>query len=526
MKQSENTGPPQSTANSRIIAKNAAWSSVEVLFSLVANVFTSVAIARIIGKDDIGKAMLGSYQYIVWLTTITLSMGTFGLPATTRKYMAEYLNKGNLEVARATYLSTLKIQTYVSLAAAAVGLLVISWLGDPRYFTASLLLVLAIVPRLIAFIPSQANNASEAVRRNAAPGVTGVAVTAIVTGVSLYLGWDFVGLSLATLLGASLECALKLRTVEKWLGHVRRGVVAPELRKRMLIYSGQSIALVLLALVVWDRSDILILKAINPDTRQITFFSQPFSLVERVLMIPTLFAGALGFTMMAQYGRGEARLKDMTVDGGRYALMIALPLLVGMACISRPLVVLVYGASYRMMIPTLTLIALLAVPKALATAPAMLLQTTERQGFLIFWGCVCGVVDFGLDFLLVGKHGANGAAIANGTAQGLAALGIWIYVWRADRLNLKLLDCGRIVLSGAIMAAGVVGITRAVPGYVGLFAAILGGAVLWLISLRLTAALKPQDVGRFLSIGNQLPLAIRPHWRNLIAWLAPSVSAT
>jgi O-antigen/teichoic acid export membrane protein len=206
--------------------------------------------------------------------------------------------------------------------------------------------------------------------------------------------------------------------------------------------------------------------------------------------------------------------------------MIALPLLAGMACISRPLIVLVYGASYRMMIPTLTLIALLAIPKALVTAPTMLLQTTERQGFLIFWGCVCGVVDIGLDFLLVGKHGANGAAIANGTAQGLAALGIWIYAWRADRLDLKLLDCGRILLSGAIMAAGVIAITRAIPGYPGLILAVLGGAALWLVCLRFTAALKREDVGRFLSIGNQLPAAARPHWRSLIAWLAPSVSAS
>jgi len=516
----------KSTANSRIIAKNAVWSGVEVGFGLIANLFTSIAIARIIGWNDLGKARLGSYQSIVWLTTITFSMGTFGLPATTRKYMAEYLNKGHLEVARATYLSTLKLQTYISLIAAAIGLGVVAWLGDPGYFTASVLLVAAIVPRLIASIPSQANNASEAVRRNAAPAVAGVAVTAVVTGVSLYLGWQFVGLSLAAFLGAALECALKLRTVEKWLGHVRRGVVAPELRKRMWTYSGQSIALVLLALIVWDRSDILILKAMNPDTRQVTFFSFPFSLVERVLMIPTLFGGALGFTMMAQYGRGEARLKDMTVDGGRYALMIALPLLAGMACISRPLIVLVYGASYRMMIPTLTLIALLAIPKALVTAPTMLLQTTERQGFLIFWGCVCGVVDIGLDFLLTGKHGANGAAIANGTAQGMAALGIWIYAWRVDRLDLKLLDCGRILLSGAIMAAGVIAITRAIPGYAGLILAVLGGGALWLVCLRFTAALKPEDVGRFLSIGNQLPAAARPHWRRLIAWLAPSVPAS
>ena len=57
MKQSENTGPPQSTENSRIIAKNAVWSGVEVGFGLIANLFTSIAIARILGRDELGKAL-------------------------------------------------------------------------------------------------------------------------------------------------------------------------------------------------------------------------------------------------------------------------------------------------------------------------------------------------------------------------------------------------------------------------------------------------------------------------------------
>jgi len=130
----------------------------------------------------------------------------------------------------------------------------------------------------------------------------------------------------------------------------------------------------------------------------------------------------------------------------------------------------------------------------------------------------------GLDFLLCGRYGANGAAIANGAAQGMAALGIWIYVWRTDKLDLKLVDCGRIVLSGGIMALGVLGILRVLPGAVGLLVAVAVGALLWMVGLRLTAALKTRDVKRFLSIRGQLPAAVKPLWGNLIAWLAPSVS--
>jgi O-antigen/teichoic acid export membrane protein len=174
------------------------------------------------------------------------------------------------------------------------------------------------------------------------------------------------------------------------------------------------------------------------------------------------------------------------------------------------------------MISTLTIVALMAIPKALVQAPTMLLQAIERQGFLIWWGCLCGVVDIGLDFLLTPVYGANGAAVANGSAQAMAALGIWIYAWRIAGLPLKLWDFGRIAVSGAIMAAGVIAFTRAVPGIVGTAGGIVIGAVLWMIALRITTALRQEDAGRFLSVGGQLPASVRPHWNRLIAWLAPA----
>jgi O-antigen/teichoic acid export membrane protein len=215
----------------------------------------------------------------------------------------------------------------------------------------------------------------------------------------------------------------------------------------------------------------------------------------------------------------------MTVDGARYALMVALPLLVGVACISQPLVLLLYTDKYRLMIPTLTIVTLMAIPKALVAAPTMLLQAIERQGFLIVWGCLCGVVDVGLDILLTPRYGANGAAIANGSAQAMAALGIWIYAWRTTGLQLKLGDFGRIMLSGAIMAAGVLAFVHAVPGFAGMFGAIALGGVIWMIAVRITGALKREDASRFLSVGGQLPAAVRPHWKRLIAWLTPAGAA-
>ena len=510
----------KSADNTRTITRNSLWYGLELVVSIGATFVTSVAVAR-----AIGPLRLSDYQYIVWLTNVTIAVGSFGLPATTRKYMAEYLNRGEGGVARATYLVTLQVQAYLALGACAVALGLVLWLGNPRQFAVSALLVAAMGPRIVASIPSMANNAAEVMRRNTGPSLAGCLATTAIMLFSLWVKWDLVGVAAGVLVGNSLECGLKLQSVERWLGGTARGTVPAELKRRMFTYSGQGLALMLLNLVVWDRSDILILKAMNSDPRQVTFFSIAFNLSEKILLIPASFGTSLGATMMAQFGRGQARLKEMTVDGGRYALLVSLPLLVGMACVSQPLVLLLYREPYRPMIPTLVIVAMLAIPKALVTAPTMFLQATERQGFLIFWGCLCGAVDIGLDFILTPVYGARGAAIANGSAQAVAALGIWIFVWRIAGLDLRLRDFGRIAVSGAIMAAGVLAFLRAVPGYAGLFGAVPLGGILWMISLRVTAALRPEDVSRFDSVGRQIPAALRPHWKRLIAWLAPAAGA-
>jgi len=520
-----NTGPSGRPDNTGTVARNSFWYGLELVFSFGAAFLTSVAVARVVGP-----IRLSYYSIVVLLTNVTITVGAFGLPITTRKYMAEYLNRGDAGVARAIYLATLKIQVLISLGVSAVLLVwVLGW-GAPAYLAASLFLVAAMAPRIVGTIPSQANNAAETMRRNTVPALIGGVVTTVMTILALLIcrghasaaqhNWDLMGVAAAVAVGSYLECGLKLRSVELWLGGITPGAFAPELKKRMFAYSGQGLALLLLNVVVWDKSDTLFLQFLNADKTQVTFFSIAFNLVEKILMIPVSFGASLSATMMAQFGRGQARLKQMTVDGARYALLISLPLLLGTACIS-PLVPMLYGEKYRPMVAPLAIVAVLAIPKALVNAPIMLLQATERQGFLIVWSCICGAVDMGLDILLIPHHGAIGAAIANGAAQTLACLGMWIYAWKADALDLKLGDSGRIAASGAIMALGVLATARVLPGAAGMFASIAVGAAFWFLGLRVTAALKPEDVSRVLSLGGRFPAPVRTHWRRLIAWLAP-----
>jgi O-antigen/teichoic acid export membrane protein len=521
----ENTPAPGSLDNTHTVARNSFWYGLELFFNLGAALITSIAVARVEGPER-----LSNFQYLMWLTNITVGVGAFGISSATRKYMAECLNSGQPGVARALYLSSLRIQTLIAVAATAISLGLVYRLGDPHQMAVSVLLVVAMAPRLVATIPSQANNAAEVMRRNTVPSAANSAVSTGLTILSLILlrgepDKALIGVAAAVAAGSYLECALKLYSVENWMvAGAAREAVPPQLKKRMFTYSGQGLALMLLNVVVWDRSDIVILKALNHDAAQVTFFSLAFNLADKVLMVPTSFGYSLAATMMAQYGRGQSRLREMTVDAGRYALFLALPLLLGMACLS-PLVPLVYKAEYRPMVSTLAIVALFAIPKALVAAPTMLLEATERQGFLIWWGCLCGVIDIGLDILLTPLHGANGAAFANGIAQTMAALGIWIYVWRADRLDLRLRDFGRIVAAGLIMTAVVLAVSRMAPGSAGMLASIAVGAAAWFLSLRLMRALKPEDVSRFTSVGKQLPGGMQPHWRRLIAWLAPADQA-
>jgi O-antigen/teichoic acid export membrane protein len=505
--------PPENTnTNTQTIARNSFWYGLELLAGIGAIVLTSIIVANAVGKE-----VLGPYIYVGWLTNITAGIGSSGLAVTTRKYMSEYLNRGEGGIARAVYSYALRLQVLIAMAVTTVGLPLALLAGRPGYRLVSAVLVMSMAPRIVGSIPSLANVAGERMQRNTGPSMIGSAINVSLTLFSLWMGWGLRGIAFSFMLGSAVEAGLKLYSVRRWLAPTPIGTISPELKKRMTSYSGQGLVLMVLNIVVWDKSDLLILNWMNPDVGQVTFFATAFSYTDKLLMLPNAFAGSLGATMMAQFGRGEERVREIMIAGAKYGFLMALPLLVGMACISGQFITLAYHPKiqplqFQPMIPVLMLAALLAIPKALIAAPTSLLQTVEKQVPLIQIGCLCGVVDIGLDFLLTPGYGALGATLANGLAQTLAAVLLWRWVYRNYSRDLRLLEFGRIALSGALMAAAVVLVQRLVPlaGFPALALSIATGALAWLAALRLTGAINHADGERLRHLGRRLPGGMRP----------------
>ena len=507
---------PAPAHNTKTIARNSLWYGLEVGIALVFALVGSIAVARVMGPEK-----LGYYAYITWLTNMSNIVGCLGIPMSTRKYMAEYLARGEPGIARAIFFATLRLQALVAAGITAIGLTLVFTVSEPSYRIISAFLVGALLPRMTLSIPSQANMARENMRANVPASVLNNVITLTLVGLSLIRGWGLLGVAAGVFTGHCAEFITRLIPTVRWARSLPKGTMPREVRSRMISFSGYGMVLMLLNAVVWDRSDIVFLKALSSDIRQVSFFSVVFNISEKILLIPQTFAQAIGVSVMAQYGRDEKRLISMVSTAGRYVFLCAVPLLLGAAALSSPLIRLAYGSRYLPSIPIMAVVCVLAIPKSLLLPAQHLLQTTEHQKGLVIWGLICAAVNISLDLLLIPQHAAMGAAIANGTTQLVAMIGMWAFAMKLFPLDLQFSNLARILVSGGVMSAAVLLLLQYLHGPVAVVCGVMAGAAVFVTMLRITGSLGSSDTDRLRSLRHYVPGAVAGSFDRLLRFLVP-----
>lgn len=509
------------SSNAHVVGRNFIFMGLEVVITIVCTLLTTIVIARVIGPTR-----LGYFNLVLWLTTITCSVGSLGIPLTTFKYMGEFLGGGQKELARAVFFFNLWAQTAIAAALTAISMIAVLTIVDPEYRVCSALLVLSMMPNMVTFVPSQANCAAEDAAINTRGTLAAAIVYTIAVAVSLLLGWNLNGIAAGVLIYRTAELIVKIVPVLQSMNTVRRVPLPMDIRKRMFSFSGLSTGLMILQIVIWDRSDIIFLKLLQPDIRQLAFFSVCFSVTERLMRVPQTFANALSATQMAEYGRDKDRLFRMTSEASTYVLMGALPMLVGVACIGGPFVRVMYGSQYLAAIPVFIVVALFSIPKAVLTTAMTLLYSAEDLGYILKWGCVAALINVVIDVVLIPSHGAIGAAWANGIAQTFAALTIWgrVLLRYPVRINMPVLL--RLAATTIAMAVVVLGIV-AMPlsAVMKLSVAIPAGAIVFIITSRLFMVLQKDDRRRLLMLSASLPSRVGPSFARLVDFLIPQSAA-
>jgi O-antigen/teichoic acid export membrane protein len=488
-------------SNTKTIAKNTGWYGLESAIGFIVTLFTSIAIARILGPSKMGYII-----YVSWIASVVSSLGGIGIPATTRKYMAEFLGMGDRGTARYIYIRTLLLQ--VAMATLATGGIVFWVIKDTRheYTLASVLVALSIWPAMVNFISAQANVATEELSRNLPASVISILVFFVVIAATVVLKWGVVGVGAAMLLMRAVDFFVRFFPTMKCILAWETAHVRPTgLTRRMTTFAWQSVASMIVALIVWERSEFFLLKSLCADIRQVAYYSVAFSMAERLLISASIFGSAAGATIFAQYGRDRSRLPDIVATSFRYLVLTSIPLHVISAALAVPALLLLYGNQYNGAAMVVTLAPLLCMPKAFISPVQSLLQSVERQSLVIAATILAGVVDIGIAWYLIPAHGAVGACIGSGAAQVLAVGTMWAIGIYLFKVRLPWVQAGKV---------GVISIVASLTAHyiavqlTPLWGILWGGSAALIVLLALfylMRVLEPEDRDRFATLTRMLP---------------------
>jgi O-antigen/teichoic acid export membrane protein len=301
-------------SNTKIIARNAGWYGLENILSAVVSLFTSIAIARALGPSKMGYII-----YVSFIASVVGSLGGLGIPSTTQKYMAEFLGRADRGTARHIFAYTMFLQ--IGLATLATIGIVLWVLGDANagYRLASVLVALSIWPIMVNTVVAQANVGMEEMSRNLPASIISICFFFVSIAATMVFKWGVLGVGASMLLMRMIDFLVRLvptlKYIHSWESSYEH---VPGLLKRMIAFSWQSVASMVVAMIVWDRSEFFLLKHLCADIRQVAYYSVAFSMAERLLITSTVFGSASGATVFAQYGRDKSRIASITASTLRY----------------------------------------------------------------------------------------------------------------------------------------------------------------------------------------------------------------
>ncbi len=312
-------------------------------------------------------------------------------------------------------------------------------------------------------------------------------VAAILLGflmVRMGLGTGWIALVFLT------EAVLNLALGIRFLGRVSPVRFVPRLDSafcRPLIREALPFALAMALGLVYFRIDAVMLSAMK-GSQVVGWYSAGYRLLEGLMFVPGAFLNTV-FPVFSRLktASGES-LRNAVGRASEFILAIALPMALGLALASRPIVTTFYGESYAETIPVLHWIGAALLFVFLNYLFGVVLGAVDRQT-LHFICALAGVaINISLNLLWIPKYAHVGAARATLVTEALLVLLYSAFVVHYVRPRLDAVRLLKILVSAALMAAALLRWSHA-----GLAALCALGAAVYVAALLVTRAIRPEE---------------------------------
>jgi lipopolysaccharide exporter len=182
---------------------------------------------------------------------------------------------------------------------------------------------------------------------------------------------------------------------------------------------------------------------------------------------------------------------DAYLSAARYVGALSLPVALGLAVLARPFVLLFFGPNWVAAAPIVSALAILAGLRSISVHPGDVLKATGRVGLVARFGFI-RVALIVIAVILAGRTSPFGVALALVIVDGIALALLMVATSRVIGVSLRAV--GRAFAPSAISAAGMSAVLlvwlqwvpQLGPLVVSTFAAVLLGAIVYVLLLRLT----------------------------------------
>ena len=402
--------------------RNVLLNGSRLVVSTAASIVASAIVVRKLGPEGTGL-----YAYVLWISGVMVAVSHLGLPTSLTKYVSGFLVRDDRDDASRIVRFFLLVQLAGAMLVAAIGgIIVHSFTGlRGQLFWFALLLV---VPQAMQQTLAGALIGAQRYKDLTLASVwSGVSQTGLIVVVALFRS-SVSNFVLVLLLSNLVQAGITYRFVRKHLLQP-----SGDLNKRAsgfpgaLRFAGTIYYLVLLDMVVWQRSELFFLKRYS-GLKEIAFYSIAYLMASKIGEVVVIMTSTLlplqveGIALGGMQRSGDIQKRAMR------SIHLALAPLIGAAMVvARPLVLSLYGTEYQAVVLLFLLMLISPVAQVFTEVGVSTAYAGERERSLVFPLGLMMLLNIGLASLLVPRFGALGAVEANCIAQAAEA-GIVVYI--------------------------------------------------------------------------------------------------
>lgn len=381
------------------IGKNYIYSVLYQILVLIAPIITAPYLARVLGADS-----LGIYSYVSSSGSIITTISLLGIYAYGNRQTA-YVREN-----RASLTSTFWELELLRLILGSIGTAI--YLLYARFNQDYSIFFYIYYPYILAqfldcsWIYVGLENMKPAVLKNAVTKIANIAGIFFLVKSKDDL-WIYILLLAATALLANLSIYTQLPQY----------IDRPKINKRKLsIHLKGSLALFLpqVASLFYLQVDKVMLEWLTGTTNQVSFYDQAEKIVTIPLSLITVISSVVMPRLANEYQKGNTiAITDLLLRAGKYALCMAMPMMLGIFCIARQLIGWYLGSEFASTAIAIMILSPIILLNTLAGISGnQYFTATNQTRILLKAYIVAAAMNVVVNALLIPRYGYVGAAVA------------------------------------------------------------------------------------------------------------------